>query len=145
MLPGKLLPVVAVHPLYVPRRMALSANTQQRGSQGTITRWGPSRPRIPLEQPICELPRGRLKNPSQYLLLIGGGHSHQIPSPINPITKPSRCRETPRVTRLPQSQSSPSATNRISNAKCTRFPVFPQSPLKCKSTAQMERRGRKSP
>jgi hypothetical protein len=63
LLPDKLLPVVAIHPLIDSRANRLSRVEPSAGAAQPHTRWGFSKPQVPLEYPICELPRGRIKNP----------------------------------------------------------------------------------
>jgi hypothetical protein len=68
LLPSKLLPVVAIHPLVGSRANRLSRVETSASTAQSHTRWGSSKPRAPLEYPIRELPRGRIKNPLQYLV-----------------------------------------------------------------------------
>jgi hypothetical protein len=68
LLPGKLLPVVAIHPLVGSRVNRLSRVEPLAGVAQPHTRWGSSKPRAPLEYPICELSWRRIKNPLQHLV-----------------------------------------------------------------------------
>jgi hypothetical protein len=63
LLPGKLLPVVAIHPLVGSRANRLSRVEPSAGAAQPHIRWGSFKPRAPLEYPIHELPQGRIKNP----------------------------------------------------------------------------------
>jgi hypothetical protein len=92
LLPGKLLPVVAIHPLVGSRANRLSRVEPSAGAAQPHTRWGSSKPRAPLEYPICELPRGRIKNPLQHLVKAPTISNCEL----NHLPAPSRlpCRET---------------------------------------------------
>jgi hypothetical protein len=68
LLPGKLLPIVAIHLLIGSRANRLSRVEPSAGAAQLHTRWGSSKPRASLEYPIYELPRGRIKNPLQHLV-----------------------------------------------------------------------------
>jgi hypothetical protein len=68
LLPGKLLLVVAMHPLVVSRANRLSRVEPSAGAAQPHTRRGSSKPRAPLEYPLCELPRRRINNPLQHLV-----------------------------------------------------------------------------
>jgi hypothetical protein len=68
LLPGKLLPVVVIHPLVGLRANQLSRVEPSVGAAQPHIRWGSSKPRAPLEYLIHELPWGRIKNPLQHLV-----------------------------------------------------------------------------
>jgi hypothetical protein len=68
LLPSKLLPVVAIHPHVGSRANRLSRVEPSAGAAQPHTKWGSSKPRTPLEYPIHELSRGRIKNPLQHLV-----------------------------------------------------------------------------
>jgi hypothetical protein len=70
LLSGKLLLIVAIHPLVGSRANRLSRVEPSEGAAQTHTRWGSSKPRAPLKYPICELPWGRIKNPLQHLVRL---------------------------------------------------------------------------
>jgi hypothetical protein len=93
LLPGKLLLVVAMRPLDGSRANQLSRVEPSAGAAHPLTRWGSSKPRAPLEYPIRELQRGRIKNPSQSL--VEGSNKSPITSSIT-TAAPNRlgCRET---------------------------------------------------
>jgi hypothetical protein len=95
LLPGKLLLVVAMHPLDGSRANQLSRVEPSAGAAHPLTRWGSSKPWALLEYPIRKLPRGRIKNPSQSL--SEGSNKSPIMSSIT-TAAPSHlgCRETPK-------------------------------------------------
>jgi hypothetical protein len=68
LLPGKLLLVVAMHPLVGSRANRLLRVEPSVDAAQPHTRWGSSKPRAPLEYLICKLPWGRIKNPLQHLV-----------------------------------------------------------------------------
>jgi hypothetical protein len=102
LLPGKLLPVVAMHPLVGSRANQLSRVEPSAGAARPHTRWGSSKPRAPLEYPICELPRGRIKNPLQHLVRPGSNNL-QLRAQSPPLLQAVyRVGKHGRVTRNPQ-------------------------------------------
>jgi hypothetical protein len=64
----QLLPIVAIHPLIGSRANRLLRVEPSTGTAQPHTRWGSSKPRAPLEYPIHELLRERIKNPLQHLV-----------------------------------------------------------------------------
>jgi hypothetical protein len=117
LLPGKLLLVVAMHPLDESRANQLSRVEPSAGAAHPLTRWGSSKPRAPLEYPIRELSRGRIKNPSQSL----GDDSNKSPIASSITTAAPRClgcRETPKSNKQSQPTRGSSATRckSLSNA-----------------------------
>jgi hypothetical protein len=73
LLPGKLLPVVAIHPLVGSRANRLSRVEPSAGTAQPHTRCGSSKPRAPLEYPIRELPTGKDQEP---LTTLGEGSNN---------------------------------------------------------------------
>jgi len=117
LLAGKLVHVVAIHPLkgsranrhHVPNPLSGAAQpTQNRDPQATSN---------PLELPLT-LRRGTQKNPSQSPELATNYHQHV--SKLLRCFKPSRWWQPPRVTRNPQPPRSPSATRCNHSSKYTR-------------------------
>ena len=117
MIAGKLVPVVAIHSLGGSRANRHHMPNSQPGAAQPTQDEDPQATRNPLELPFVISHGEGTRTPHNPP--IGAGDKHHPPLNDPRCSKPSRCRQTPRVTREIRSETqSPSASrcNHSSNA-----------------------------